>query len=143
MTSIQLEQNFIIRKYKRKLSLIKHQLLRSYPNFKIYFVIFIFILTILVVSNAGFFIASINRLFRSADGKIDWHDWQLIDEDEHRTGLGEHGEAAHLPFYPDSTKEINDTHGFNGYLGDAIALNRSLKDLRPPEYVYYKHCFAL
>lgn len=62
---------------------------------------------------------------------IDWHDWKLIDKDSLRIGLGEHGQPAYLPFYPAYTKDINDTVGYNGYLSDKIALNRSLKDLRP------------
>lgn len=135
MTAIRLEANLLLRKYKRKLSVLKRQFVRYYPDFYIYFVIIIFIFTIFAVSNAGFFITSIKRLFHSSNGKIDWHDWKLIDEDDRRTGLGEHGESAYLHWYPDATKQINDTHGFNGYLGDKIALNRSLKDLRPVEYV--------
>lgn len=67
--------------------------------------------------------------------KIDWHDWRLIDEEELRVGIGEHGKGEFLRLYPSYTKKINDTHGYNGYLSDKIALNRSLKDLRPKEYV--------
>lgn len=135
MTAIQLGAHLIMRKYKRKLSVVKRQLRRHYPDLYIYLVIIIFIFTIFVVSNAGFFIASIKRLFHGSAGKIDWHDWKLIDEDDRRTGPGEHGEPAYLKWYPEISKQINDTHGFNGYLGDKIALNRSLKDLRPVEYV--------
>lgn len=65
--------------------------------------------------------------------RIDWHDWDLIKQDELRTGIGEHGEPAHLDSYPAYSKEINETVGYNGYLSDKIALDRSLKDLRPPE----------
>lgn len=65
--------------------------------------------------------------------RIDWHDWKLIEEENSRSGLGEHGEPAYLSFYPDYSKDINDTVGYNGYLSDKIALNRSLKDLRPAE----------
>lgn len=64
--------------------------------------------------------------------KIDWHDWKLIEADKHRIGLCEHGHGAFLPWYPPSSKLINDTHGYNGYLSDKIALDRSLSDLRPP-----------
>lgn len=71
--------------------------------------------------------------------KIDWHDWRLVDEEELRTGIGEHGEGAFLLSYPSYTKQINDTHGYNGYLSDKIALNRSLKDLRPKEYVFFSN----
>lgn len=63
--------------------------------------------------------------------KIDWHDWELINKEKTQTGLGEHGEAAHLDHYPAYTQDINATVGYNGYLSDKIALNRSLKDLRP------------
>lgn len=64
--------------------------------------------------------------------KIDWHDWTLIEEENARHGLGQHGEPAYLSSYPAYTKDVNDTVGYNGYLSDKIALNRSLKDLRPP-----------
>lgn len=69
------------------------------------------------------------------DGKIDWHDWDLIGQDELRDRIGEHGEAASLYVYPRSSKLINNTHGYNGFLSDQIALNRAIKDLRPTEYV--------
>lgn len=72
------------------------------------------------------------RFSQANANKIDWHDWNLIEEEKSRTGLGEHGEKAYLDFYPPHTKEINATFGYNGYLSDKIALNRSLKDLRPP-----------
>lgn len=71
------------------------------------------------------------RLSVKEEERIDWHDWKLIEEDSLRSGLGEHGVPAYLPFYPPYSKEINDTVGYNGYLSDKIALNRSLKDLRP------------
>lgn len=67
--------------------------------------------------------------------RIDWHDWELIKQDKSRKGLGEHGVAAYLNSYPPEYKDIIDTVGYNGYLSDKIALNRSLKDLRPKEYV--------
>lgn len=72
---------------------------------------------------------------REEDIRIDWHNWSQIDEEEQRTGIGEHGEGTFLWTYPSYTKQINDTHGYNGYLSDKIALNRSLKDLRPKKYV--------
>lgn len=65
--------------------------------------------------------------------RIDWHDWQLIEAEQKQRGIGEMGHGAYLPYYPAYSKAINDTHGYNGYLSDRIALNRSLKDLRPKE----------
>lgn len=76
-----------------------------------------------------------NYIYGEEDIRIDWHDWKLIDEDEQRIGIGEHGKGEFFWSYPTYTKKINDTHGYNGYLSDRIALNRSLKDLRPREYV--------
>lgn len=67
--------------------------------------------------------------------QVDWHDCELIEREESQTnGIGEKGGAAYLLYYPNYTKAINDTHGNNGYMGDHIALNRSLRDLRPIEY---------
>lgn len=72
-----------------------------------------------------------NNAHQDAVEKIDWHDWKLIEADKLRTGLGEHGQGDSLSWYPESSKVINDTHGYNGYLSDKIALDRSLIDLRP------------
>lgn len=72
------------------------------------------------------------KLLATEVQKIDWHDWELIEQDKYRSGLGEQGEPAYLSFYPSYSKDINDTVGYNGYLSDKMALNRSLKDLRPP-----------
>lgn len=65
--------------------------------------------------------------------RVDWHDWQMIEKENLRTGIGEHGEPAYLSYYPPFSKDIIDTVGYNGYLSDKIALNRSLRDLRPVE----------
>lgn len=65
--------------------------------------------------------------------KMDWHDWKLIEKEKLRRGLGEHGKAAYIWPYPHSSSEINETHGYNGYLSDNIALDRSLVDFRPAQ----------
>lgn len=67
-------------------------------------------------------------------GKIDWHDWQLMNDEKAHRAIGELGDDSFLSSYPPSSKELNDTHGYNAYLSDHIALNRSLKDLRPDKY---------
>lgn len=69
--------------------------------------------------------------------KTDWHQWDIIREDALRTEIGEQGNAVTLLSYPVYSKEINETHGFNGYLSDQLALNRALKDFRPKECVHY------
>lgn len=76
--------------------------------------------------------------------RIDWHDWDLIKQDERRSGLGEHGEPAYLDSPPPKhIQDIIDTVGYNAHLSDQIALNRSLKDLRPPALVPMNLTFYL
>lgn len=69
-----------------------------------------------------------------ASHRIDWHDWDLIDADSLRNGIGEQGIAAYLPEeYPEVSKHMNVTFGYNGYLSETIALDRALPDLRPKQ----------
>lgn len=85
-----------------------------------------------------------SKLSSKNDDRIDWHDWELIKKDERRTGFGEHGAAVRLDSSPPKKYEdIIDTVGYNAYVSDKIALNRSLKDLRPPALVAHKILFAL
>ena len=83
--------------------------------------------------NRRFLVTEEHQITAAAVERVDWHDWQLIEKENSRTGIGEHGEPAYLSFYPPYSKDIMDTVGYNGYLSDKIALNRSLKDLRPVE----------
>lgn len=123
-------------KYQRKYWHVKRKMSKYRHGFGAVLYFATIILLIIIFMNLESIIHSFkNFLHGEEDIQIDWHDWKLIDEEEKRTGIGEHGEAAFLWSYPASTKKINDTHGYNGYLSDKIALNRSLKDLRPKEYV--------
>lgn len=65
--------------------------------------------------------------------KIDWHDYELIKEEQSRKGVGERGVAEKLE---DSEKELHDKlfhkNGFNALLSDKISLNRSIPDIRHP-----------
>ncbi|CAH2092376.1 unnamed protein product [Euphydryas editha] len=63
--------------------------------------------------------------------KIDWHNYQQIEYERKRVGIGEHGLPAHLP-EKDSVieKDLYAVNGFNGALSDKIPLNRSLPDIR-------------
>lgn len=65
--------------------------------------------------------------------RIDWHDWDLIEQDELRSGFGDQGIAAYLFEYPKSSKYMNETFGYNGFLSEKIALDRALPDLRPEQ----------
>lgn len=115
--------------FERKLNQYRHGLTAA-----VYVVFVIFL--ILALLKHRLFIKKLNNLIYGDENvRIDWHDWNFMLEEELRTGLGEHGEPAYWWPYPPSSKQINDTHGYNGYLSDKIALNRSLKDLRPKEYV--------
>lgn len=92
------------------------------------FVVLIFPFTAIITKNYRQFES---WLFPS--DRIDWHDWNLIDQDEPRNGIGDQGIAAYLPEYPESSKYMNDTFGYNGYLSEKIALDRALPDLRPEQ----------
>lgn len=130
----------------------KRKLLNTYRNLsKCTCDLNLFLFTVLMCSLIFLLITSLDflklpnflSLFGKKVEKIDWHDWNLIAEDQFRTGIGEHGDAAYLNFYPASTKQINETHGYNGYLSDKIALNRSLKDLRPKQYVLARSDYGM
>ncbi|KAL7300852.1 hypothetical protein TKK_0006410 [Trichogramma kaykai] len=69
-----------------------------------------------------------------AEGKIDWHDYKGIQEDDKRTGVGEHGKPASLsPLMNEIEEALYKVNGFNGALSDQISLNRSIPDIRHPE----------
>ncbi|XP_053689956.1 N-acetylgalactosaminyltransferase 6-like [Sabethes cyaneus] len=63
--------------------------------------------------------------------RIDWHDYQLIEQEKKRTGVGEHGISAHLEKKDEAMKDkLFKKNGFNAVLSDLISLNRSLPDIR-------------
>lgn len=65
---------------------------------------------------------------------MDWHDYDFLEYEAGRKGLGERGVAAYTPV--GTEKEVarqRAIYGYNAYLSDLIALNRSVADLRPPE----------
>lgn len=95
----------------------------------------LFVLTIIGIGYDFLFKVVVHISPKKVD-RIDWHDRKLMEQEKHRKGLGEHGLAAYLSSYPPEYKDIIDTVGYNGYLSDKIALNRSLKDLRPTALVY-------
>ncbi|XP_043916360.1 polypeptide N-acetylgalactosaminyltransferase-like 6 [Protopterus annectens] len=61
----------------------------------------------------------------------DWHDYETMQKDALRSGKGEHGKP-----YPLTEEEQDDLayreNGFNIYVSNHIALDRSLPDIRHP-----------
>ncbi|XP_049297213.1 N-acetylgalactosaminyltransferase 6-like isoform X1 [Anopheles funestus] len=67
--------------------------------------------------------------------KIDYHNYEQIQNDLNRVGPGEQGKPATLsPEENDSEKrkELYYKNGFNALLSDKISINRSIADLRHP-----------
>ncbi|XP_050442559.1 N-acetylgalactosaminyltransferase 6 isoform X2 [Adelges cooleyi] len=64
--------------------------------------------------------------------KIDWHDWQQINIEKLRTGVGEQGIIAELQNseMQDKYESLYKVNGFNALLSDSISVNRSLPDIR-------------
>lgn len=66
--------------------------------------------------------------------KIDWHDYRYMELERKRSGIGEHGESSKTkPEEEEERKRVFAQNGFNGYLSDKIALNRSISDIRHKE----------
>lgn len=68
-----------------------------------------------------------------ADDKIDWHDYKAIRLEKLRTGPGEHGAAVNIPITEATRAKRKRLHRINGYdtfVSDSIALNRSVIDFR-------------
>lgn len=63
--------------------------------------------------------------------KIDWHEYEHIEKDQLRIGIGEQGKPAHLTASESSVyDELFKVNGFNAALSDKIALDRALPDIR-------------
>ncbi|KAM9026786.1 polypeptide N-acetylgalactosaminyltransferase-like 6 isoform 4-T4 [Guaruba guarouba] len=73
------------------------------------------------------------QLFIWTDGlkRKDWHDYESIQKDAMRSGKGEHGKP-----YPLTEEDHDDSayreNGFNIFVSNNIALERSLPDIRHP-----------
>lgn len=66
--------------------------------------------------------------------KIDWHDYQFIEIEKRRSGIGEHGAPASVSEDEEAErKRLFDLNGFNALLSDYISINRSVKDIRHKE----------
>ncbi|XP_078252990.1 polypeptide N-acetylgalactosaminyltransferase-like 6 [Rhinoraja longicauda] len=79
------------------------------------------------------FIPNVDRSYGWPGGlkRIDWHNYQSIQEDLMRSGKGEHGKPYPLA-EEDQSDSVYRENGFNIYVSNNIALDRSLPDIRHP-----------
>ncbi|XP_064273778.1 polypeptide N-acetylgalactosaminyltransferase-like 6 isoform X3 [Passer domesticus] len=84
------------------------------------------------------------QLFTWTDGlkRKDWHDYESIQKDAMRSGKGEHGKP-----YPLTEEDHDDSayreNGFNIFVSNNIALERSLPDIRHPNCKHKVYLEAL
>ncbi|XP_073680061.1 polypeptide N-acetylgalactosaminyltransferase 10 [Garra rufa] len=111
------------------------------------------LLVFLLLPNVGLWSASLERMFdSSADGaghahvqrmnrhkvqnegvrRKDWHDYALIKSEAARSGVGEQGRPYPLTD-SDRVDQAYRENGFNIFVSNRIALNRSLPDIRHPK----------
>lgn len=89
------------------------------------------------------YIEPLSSFFRRARNveniKIDWHDYNFIDYEAKRVGLGEQGKAVNQvdPEEEELNQRLFDENGYNGLVSDKISVNRSIVDLR------HKNCKKL
>lgn len=70
----------------------------------------------------------------NGERKKDYHDYKYLEMEALQKGLGEGGVPAVLPAGNEKEYDaLYKVNGFNAALSDAIALNRSLKDIRHPK----------
>ncbi|VDK17304.1 unnamed protein product [Anisakis simplex] len=65
--------------------------------------------------------------------KKDWQDYEAIAKDKERKGPGEGGVPVAIPSDAELKQKIDELYranGYNAYVSDLIALNRSIKDIR-------------
>ncbi|CAD5219246.1 unnamed protein product [Bursaphelenchus okinawaensis] len=75
------------------------------------------------------------QAYKKITTKKDWHDYEAMEMDKRRTGLGEHGQPIIYNDTPDEAKKRKDLYlvnGYDGYASDLIALDRSVYDNRHP-----------
>ncbi|CAF2929979.1 unnamed protein product [Rotaria sp. Silwood2] len=68
--------------------------------------------------------------------KIDWHDYELIDRENARQGLGERGTGVEPSAQERNSpqfKQLYGENGFNAFISNNISLDRSVKDIRHPD----------
>lgn len=72
--------------------------------------------------------------FQLSDEKIDWHNYELIEQERARKGRGEQGKRDQLlPTEEKEYESLFNQNGYNAVLSDKISVNRSVKDIRHKE----------
>lgn len=69
----------------------------------------------------------------NAATQIDWHDWEQIETESKRLGVGEQGVAVKIK--EDEVRLDRDSYnsnGFSGYVSDKISIERAVPDIRHP-----------
>lgn len=74
---------------------------------------------------------------------MDWLDHQAYSLDQKREGVGEGGKLVSLPKDNQTLNQLRDdiyrANGYDGYVSDQIALNRSVKDIRHRDCQHEKY----
>lgn len=76
-------------------------------------------------------IGLLHHMFYDQYVEIDWHDYEFIEYESLRTGLGEQGRGVLKDEDSPKAKELQQEYGYNAYVSDFISVNRSTVDNRP------------
>ena len=71
--------------------------------------------------------------FATSYERKDWHDWDFIEYEKNRSGIGEQGEGYRLtdPKEIEEDAKLFQEEGVAVFISDKIPINRSLPDTRP------------
>lgn len=76
-------------------------------------------------------IGLVHHMFYDQYVEIDWHDYEFIEYENLRSGLGEQGTGVLRDEDSPTVKELQAEYGYNAYVSDIISVNRSTVDNRP------------
>ncbi len=75
--------------------------------------------------------------------RVDWLDRDTYEREQRREGVGEQGRPITLPKDNETLNALRDeiyrVNGYDGYVSDLVALNRSVKDIRNKECMSEKY----
>lgn len=94
------------------------------------------------IQNSSFEQLNAKNQFIHSDNLIDWSDYNFIDYENSRTGIGEQAEAVDTKEFglaDFQNGELFNQNGFNAELSDLISLNRSVYDFRHEKCLHKKY----